>query len=65
VRQGGPRSEGAEQSSTLAPEYPESPILDVGAEGLDVHSTLLAAMGTSDRLEPSGRSVNWGNALHV
>jgi hypothetical protein len=33
-------------------------ILDVGAEGLDVYNTLLAAMGASRRLGPSDRKMN-------
>ncbi|MGF1578444.1 MAG: DUF1552 domain-containing protein [Gemmataceae bacterium] len=33
-------------------------ILDVGAEGLDVYNTMLAAMGVSSRLGPNRREMN-------
>lgn len=33
-------------------------IMDVGAEGIDVYNTMLDAMGTSERLGPSGRELN-------
>lgn len=32
-------------------------IMDVGAEGLDVYNTMLAAMGTKHRLGPAGREM--------
>jgi hypothetical protein len=39
--------------------------LDVGAEGLDVYNTMLAAMGSSRRLGPSKRKLNPVDAIRV
>ena len=32
-------------------------ILDVGAEGLEVYNTMLAAMGVTDRMGPENRPM--------
>ena len=40
-------------------------ILDIGAEGLDVYNSMLAAMGASDRLGPKNRKLNPIDAIRA
>ena len=40
-------------------------IMDVGAEGLDVYNTMLAAMNVSDRLGPTDRTIQAVDAIRV
>jgi len=40
-------------------------IMDVGAEGLDVYNTMLAAMGATDRLGPAKRKMQAVDAIRV
>ena len=40
-------------------------IMDIGAEGLDVYNTMLAATGASDRLGPAKRKINPIDAIRA
>ncbi|MGH7200484.1 MAG: DUF1552 domain-containing protein, partial [Planctomycetaceae bacterium] len=40
-------------------------ILDIGAEGLDVYNSMLAAMGASRRLGPAGRDMTPVDAIRA